>query len=83
MHQNEIWSSTKWNLSIFYKKKDGLDVKIMFRENLHTVLSSILKEENFHPRNENLEQPHMMINMKGETIPLSKQSVKESLGKAI
>ena len=57
-----------------FLKKDGLDVKIMFRKDLYTISSSILKEENFHPRFENLEQPHM-LNMKGETVPLSKKSV--------
>ena len=47
----------------------------MFRKDLHTVSSNMLKEENFLPRYENLEQPYIMINMEGETKPLSKRSV--------
>ena len=55
-----------------------MDIKIMFRRDLPVVPSNILKMDNFHSKYEREEQPHLMINMKGEQIPLARKSVVRS-----
>ena len=52
-----------------------MDIKIMFRRDLPLAPSNILKMKNFQPKYEHEEQPHLMINMKGEQIPLGRKSV--------
>ena len=62
----------------FFKKEESMDIKIMFRRDLPVVPCSILKMDNFHLKYESDEQPHLMINMKGEEIPLGSKSIVRS-----